>query len=143
MCCDHGQVLDLPPAAIEMLAHYRRLRSRQPWAWGGEHIPPPFRWSRFAKLGDLLERGMATGEWARALQEVRGGGGPAGIGVRRDGRYRAGPPRLLIPGRTVQIDLVTEDDLDTVDVGEAPFHGAVRMCAAATLRLVSPSCARW
>jgi hypothetical protein len=143
MCCDHGQVLDLPPAAIEMLAHYRRLSNEQPWAWGGELIPPPFRWSRFAKLGDLLERGTATGDWAGALREIIGDEVPAGIVVRRDGEYRTGPPRLLIPGRTVQIDVITEDDLETVDVGEAPFHGAVRMCAPATLRLVSPSCARW
>ncbi|MEV6492475.1 CehA/McbA family metallohydrolase [Actinoplanes sp. NPDC051633] len=143
MCCDHDQVLDLPPAAIEMLAHYRELRRRQPWAWGGEDIPPPFRWARFAKLGDLIERGTRSGDWPGALQEVIGDDVPAGIVVRRGGEYRSGPPRLLIPGRTVPIDLVTEDDLETVDVGEAPFHGAVRMCAAVTLRLKSPACARW
>jgi hypothetical protein len=143
MCCDHDQVLDLPPAAIEMLAHYRELRRQQPWAWGGEDIPPPFRWARFAKLGDLIERGTRSGDWPGALQEVIGDDVPAGIVVRRGGEYRSGPPRLLIPGRTVPIDLVTEDDLETVDVGEAPFHGAVRMCAAVTLRLKSPACARW
>ncbi len=144
MCCDHGPALDLPPAVIEMLAHYRDLQRRHGWDWGEEQLPALFRWSRFQLLGPVLERAGADGDWAGALRSVIGDDVPSGIVViRADGRADTGPPRPLIAGRTVPIDVVRPDGIETVDVAEAPFHGAVRMCESAELHLRSPRCARW
>ena len=146
MCCDHGPALRLPPAVIEMLARYRDLHRRHGWDWGGEDLPATFRWARFQLLGPVLEHAGPDGDWAGALRAVIGDEVPAGIVlIGEDGRARTGAPRPLIPGRTVPIDVVTAGDVTTVDVGEAqaPFHGAVRMCARAELRLRAPRCARW
>jgi hypothetical protein len=144
MCCEHGPALDLPPAVIEMLAHYRDLQRRHGWDWGDEHLPDLFRWSRFQLLGPVLERAGADGDWAGALRSVIGDDVPAGIVViRANARAGTGPPRPLIAGHTVPIDVVTDDGIETVDVAEPPFHGAVRMCDTARLHLRSPRCARW
>jgi hypothetical protein len=34
VCCDDDTALDLPPAVIEMLARYRRMRAEQGVGWG-------------------------------------------------------------------------------------------------------------
>ena len=51
VCCHDDDALDLPPAVIEMLARYRRMRAEQGVGWGEEAFPDMFRWARFARLG--------------------------------------------------------------------------------------------
>ncbi len=55
MCCHDDAALDLPPAVIEMVARYRRLRAEQGVGWGEEAFPDMFRWARFARLGPMPE----------------------------------------------------------------------------------------
>lgn len=43
MCCHDDAALDLPPAVIEMVARYRRLRAEQGVGWGEEAFPDMFR----------------------------------------------------------------------------------------------------
>ena len=56
VCCDDDAALDLPPAVIEMLARYRRMRAEQGVGWGEEAFPDMFRWARFSRLGPGLRR---------------------------------------------------------------------------------------
>jgi hypothetical protein len=144
MCCEHARALHLPPAVIEMLARYRDLQRRHGWDWGAERLPDYFRWARFALLGPVMERAGESGDWAAAVREVIGDGEvPAGIVIIDGTRVRTGPPRPLIAGHTVPIDVIREGEIETVDVGEAPFHGAVRRYEKAELRLVVAECSRW
>jgi hypothetical protein len=144
MCCEHGQTLDLPPAAIEMLARYRDLQRRHGWDWGEESPPAYFRWARFALLGPVMERVGEDGDWAGAVRSVIGDGAvPAGMVIIDGDAVRSGPPRPLIAGHTVPIDVIRDGGIETVDVAEAPFHGAVQACDTARLHLVAAACARW
>src|SRR4051812_29682613 len=122
MCCHDAHTLDLPPAVIEMLAHYRRLQHERGWDWGDDHLPGLFRWARFALLGPVMERAGPDGDWAGALRSVLGDEVPAGIVVIRDGLAITGPPRPVIPGRTTPIDVVVDDTIETVDVGGEIFR---------------------
>jgi hypothetical protein len=45
MCCQDTTTLNLPPAVIEALAHYRRLLEERGWDWGDEQLPDFFRWA--------------------------------------------------------------------------------------------------
>jgi len=118
----------------------------------------------------------ASGDWAGAVRAAVGADVPAGLAlvtVEADGGLtaRTGPARPVVPGTTVQIDVVLDaagrDLVFTVDGDEVPAHGAglrtvdaagpiVVTCgaarctidavvptAAATLRLDSPHGARW
>jgi hypothetical protein len=144
MCCEHAQTLDLPPAVIEMLARYRDLQRRHGWDWGEESLPDSFRWARFSLIGPVMDRVGEDGDWAGAIRSVIGDGPvPAGIVVIEGDRVRTGPPRPLIAGHTVPIDVIRDGDIETVDVGEAPFHGAVRRYDSAELRLRAAECSRW
>src|SRR3954471_15398656 len=115
MCCDDEVVLDLPPAVIEALARYRRMRAEQGFGWGEEQIPELFRWARFARLGPVFAELSAGGGWAGA----GGGAGappapaaraPAGLGLpspppaARPSPPPA-PPRPVIAGSPVQVDV--------------------------------------
>ena len=143
MCCGHARTLDLPPPVLEMLARYRDLQRRHGWDWGEENLPGAFRWARFGLLGPVMERAGESGDWAGAVRSVIGDGPvPAGIVVIDGTGTRTGPPRPLIPGHTVPIDVIRDGDIETVDVGKAPFHGAVEMHPAAELHLRTPDCAR-
>jgi hypothetical protein len=144
MCCEHAQALDLPPAVIEMLARYRDLQRRHGWDWGEESLPDSFRWARFSLIGPVMDRVGEDGDWAGAIRSVIGEGPvPAGIVVIEGDRVRTGPPRPLIAGHTVPIDVIRDGDIETVDVGAAPFHGAVRRYDSAELRLLAAECSRW
>jgi hypothetical protein len=55
VCCQETRMLNLPPEAIEALAHYRKLRDRRGWDWGEEGLPDFFRWARFSLLGPVFD----------------------------------------------------------------------------------------
>ena len=78
MCCHDDAALDLPPAVIEMVARYRRLRAEQGVGWGEEAFPDMFRWARFARLGPAFD------EFARPAT------GPARCGPRSAPTSRPG-----------------------------------------------------
>ncbi|MHC1557729.1 CehA/McbA family metallohydrolase [Actinomycetospora sp. C-140] len=114
MCCQDDEVLDLPPAAIEALAHYRRLRDERRWDWGSEDLPEFFRLARFSRLGDLTAALAATGgDWSLAIRRVAGehpGPGLVVLSVDADGvlTSRVGTPRLAVAGRPSTVDVVVE-----------------------------------
>jgi hypothetical protein len=161
MCCGDDEALDLPPAVIEMLARYRALRDEHGWDWGGEEIDM-FRWARFSRLGDVYAAFEQLGDWGRAVRTVVGLDPPAGIVLVRstdDGLdVRCGPPRPVMPGATVPLDVVLDGpagvSVETVDAGPegatvtvdgtpVSLGAALRPVPAARLRLRSPRCARW
>jgi hypothetical protein len=117
MCCQDTTTLNLPPAVIEALAHYRRLLEERGWDWGDEQLPDFFRWARFSLLGPLFEAVDDTGDWARAIRLVIGGDVPPGIIVvrideRRELRADLGETRVAIPGHTVPVDVVIDSAVD-------------------------------
>ena len=136
MCCHDDAALDLPPAVIEMVARYRRMRAEQGVGWGEEAFPDMFRWARFARLGPAFDAFAASGDWAGAVRAAVGADVPAGLAlvtVGADGGLtaRTGPARPVVPGTTVQIDVVLDSTADrdlvfTVDGAEVPVpaHGA-------------------
>jgi len=136
MCCDDDAKLGLPPAVIEMLAHYRQLQAQQGWGWGEEALPDFFRWARFSLLGETFERFAGSGDWGRAVREAVGDTPPAGLVLVRishegEPTLAAGPPRPVIEGRSTPIDVVldaaAEDDLTVGVAGAAvtvPAGGA-------------------
>lgn len=117
MCCQDEVVLDLPPAVIEMMARYRRMRDEQGFGWGELDIPEMFRWARFARLGPVFAEFSASGDWAGAVRAAVGSAVPAGlvlVAVGADGVpvVRTGPARPVIRGATVQIDVVVDSAAD-------------------------------
>ena len=115
VCCDDDTALDLPPAVIEMLARYRRMHAEQGVGWGEEAFPDMFRWARFSRLGPAFDEFAASGDWAGAVRAAVGDDVPAGIAlvsIGADGELsaRTGPPRPVVPGATVQIDVVLDTD---------------------------------
>ncbi len=130
MCCHDDAALDLPPAVIEMVARYRRMRAEQGVGWGEEAFPDMFRWARFARLGPAFDEFAASGDWAGAVRAAVGADVPAGLAlvtVGPDGGLtaRTGPPRPVVPGTTVQIDVVLHSTADrdlvvAVDGAEVP-----------------------
>ncbi|HWM59117.1 MAG TPA: CehA/McbA family metallohydrolase [Pseudonocardia sp.] len=130
MCCAEEALLRLPAAVIEMLARYRRLRDEQGIGWGEDELPEFFRWARFSRLGPAFAEFAATGDWAGAVRTAVGERVPAGlvlIMVGGDGGLsaRVGPPRPVVPGATVQLDVVIDsaaprDLLVTVAGQEVP-----------------------
>jgi hypothetical protein len=113
MCCGDAEVLDLPPAVIEMLARYRGLQAERAWDWGDDRVEM-FRWARFAALGDVFAAYGETGDWPRAVRDVVGTDPPAGIAVVRvrDGAVavHCGPPRPVVAGVPVPLDVVVVVD---------------------------------
>ncbi|HKQ42073.1 MAG TPA: hypothetical protein VJT79_06290, partial [Pseudonocardia sp.] len=111
MCCGDAEVLDLPPAVIEMLARYRGLSAERGWDWGDDRIDM-FRWARFAALGDVFAAYGATGDWLRAVRDVVGTDPPSGVAVVRvrDGgiAVHCGPPRPVVTGVPMPLDVVVD-----------------------------------
>ena len=111
--------LGLPPAVIEMLARYRRMRDEQGYGWGEDGA------------AGLLPVGPVQPARAgvRRVRGVRGlVGGGAGGGRRRGARgaaagvgrlpaaqlsARGGPPRPVIAGSAVPVDVVLDSAADT------------------------------
>src|SRR5919202_1705047 len=98
MCCGDEEELGLPPAVIEMLARYRRLRDEQGFGWGEAALPDFFRWARFSVLGPAFDEFAASGDWSAAVRAAIGDEVPAGlvlVTVGADGGLsaRTGPPR--------------------------------------------------
>ena len=127
MCCDDDRVLDLPAAAIEALAHYRRLRDQQGWGWGDDELPEFFRLARFSRLGDLTDALAATGgDWPAAIRRVAGDTPAPGLvvlDVDAGGTVtpRVGVPRLACAGRPVTLDVVVDSVVDAeLDVAGTP-----------------------
>src|SRR4051794_23868705 len=113
VCCADDDVLDLPPAVIEMVARYRRMRAEQGVGWGEDAFPDMFRWARFARLGAAFDAMATSGDWAGAVRAAVGDEVPAGVALVRvaaDGRLvtRTGPPRPVVAGATVPIDVVLD-----------------------------------
>ena len=70
-----------------------------------------FRWARFSRLGPAFDEFAASGDWAGAVRAAVGDDVPSGIAlvsIGADGELtaRTGPPRPVVPGATVQIDVV-------------------------------------
>ena len=111
MCCGDAEVLDLPPAVIEMLARYRGLAAERGWDWGDDRIEM-FRWARFAALGDVFAAYGDTGDWLRAVRDVVGTDPPSGVAVVRvrDGgiTVHCGPPRPVVAGVPMPLDVVVD-----------------------------------
>jgi hypothetical protein len=173
VCCQDDEALDLPPAVIEALAHYRRLAEQRGWDWGGEDLPDFFRWGRFSRIGDVMTAAAETGDWARAARDVveAAGGDPGVLRVVLDGPVPEGPRRLAVAGRPTPVDLVLEAapgsvvDVDgrsvTVQVGGVVLDAlevdgarptvtvngieirAADPCKAATLTLRADGWSRW
>jgi hypothetical protein len=127
MCCGADEVLGLPPAVIEMLARYRRLRDEQGFGWGEEALPDLFRWSRFSVLGPAFDEFAQTGDWATAVRAaVREDSPPAGVAVvsiaaGRELTVRPGPRRVGLAGRPRPVDVLLLSAADgdlTVSVGD-------------------------
>ena len=100
MCCGDAEVLDLPPAVIDMLARYRGPFGRAGWDWGDERVEM-FRWARFSPLGDVFAAYGDTGDWPQAVRDVVGSDPPPGIVVVRvpkAGHVHCGPPRPVVAG---------------------------------------------
>jgi hypothetical protein len=121
MCCEDDGALHLPPAVIEMVARYRRLRDEQGFGWGENALPDFFRWARFSRLGPVFDEFAASGDWAQAVRAAVGNEVPAGLVLVRidaDGALsaRTGPLRPAIAGGEVQVDVVVDSALvhDTV-----------------------------
>src|SRR6476661_5224518 len=113
MSCHDDAALDLPPAVIEMVARYRRMRAEQGVGWGEEAFPDMFRWARFARLGPAFTEFATSGDWAGAVRAAVGADVPAGLAlvtVGPDGGLtaRTGPARPVVPGTTMQIDVVLD-----------------------------------
>ena len=119
MCCGDAEVLDLPPAVIEMLARYRGLSAERGWDWGDDRIEM-FRWARFAALGDVFAAYGDTGDWLRAVRDVVGTDPPSGIAVVRvrDGgiTVHCGPPRPVVAGVPMPLDVVVDADCEVAAV---------------------------
>ena len=136
VCCDEDAPLDLPPAVIEMVARYRRMRAEQGVGWGEKAFPDMFRWARFSRLGPAFDEFAASGDWAGAVRSAVGDEVPAGIAlvtIAADGGLtaRSGPQRPVVPGAAVPIDVVLDSgadrDLVVIVDGEAvpvPAGGA-------------------
>jgi hypothetical protein len=130
VCCEEEALLRLPAAVIEMLARYRRLRDEQGIGWGEDELPEFFRWARFSRLGPAFAEFAATGDWAGAVRTAVGERVPAGLVLIMVGgegglSARVGPPRPVVPGATVQLDVVIDsaaprDLLVTVAGQEVP-----------------------
>src|SRR5688500_17131141 len=118
MCCGEEEELGLPPAVIEMLARYRRLRDEQGFGWGEDALPDFFRWARFSMLGPAFDEFAASGDWSAAVRAAIGDEVPAGlvvVSLAADGGLTAaaGPPRPVIRGATVPVDVVLDSALGT------------------------------
>src|SRR5215212_1936564 len=117
MCCQDDAVLGLPPAVLEMLARYERMRREHGFGWGEEPLPEFFRWARFSRLGPAFAGFAASQDWRAAIRTAVGDDPPAGILrvlVAADGSLavRAGPPRPVVPGVTGQVEVVVDSDGD-------------------------------
>ncbi len=149
MCCDDGDVLDLPAEVIEMLVRYRRMRDEQGWGWGEQALPDFFRWSRFSRLGTAWDEFAASGDWGAAVRAAIGDGDPpAGVvvvTVGSDGTLacRVGRLRPAVAGTPVAVDVLlesrAEDDV-TVEVGGVgvPVPAGGRGCARWTSTPLTP-----
>ncbi|HEX8803265.1 MAG TPA: CehA/McbA family metallohydrolase [Acidimicrobiales bacterium] len=139
MCCQDTEVLDLPPAVIEMLAHYRRLQAERSWDWGDDRIEM-FRWARFSRLGDVFAAMAETGDWPAAVRSVVGDEVPAGVVVVALGpdgpSARTGPPRPVVAGRTTPIDVVVDSALDRAAVVEVAGEPVPVAAGGAAVRTV-------
>ena len=118
MCCGDDEELGLPPAVIEMLARYRRMRDRQGYGWGEDGLPDFFRWARFSLLGPAFDGFAASRDWSAAVRAAIGDEVPAGlllVSVGAGGRLsaRGGPPRPVIVGSSVPVDVVLDSAADT------------------------------
>jgi len=116
VCCDDEVAPDLPPAVIEMVARYRRMRAEQGVGWGEEAFPDMFRWARFARLGPAFQEFAASGDWAGAVRAAVGepvaGIVLVRVGADGDLAARTGAPRPVVPGSTVPIDVVLDSAAD-------------------------------
>ena len=124
MCCGDTETFDLPPAAIEAIAHYRRLRAERGNDWGDERLEF-VRWASYALVGPSLGRYMETGDLPGAVRGVLAEGIPSGVVVVTLGanganganggstRAAAGPLRLAIAGNPTRVDIVLDSATDT------------------------------
>ena len=108
-----GEKLGLPPAVIEMLARYRGLHDEQGYGWGEDELPDFFRWARFSLLGPAFDEFAGSGDWSAAVRAAVGDEVPAGlllvsIGDGGELAARGGPPRPVIAGSTVPVDVVLD-----------------------------------
>ena len=145
MCCHDDDVLDLPAAAIEALAHYRRLRDQQGWGWGDDELPEFFRLARFSRLGDLTDALAATGgDWPAAIRRVAGDTPAPGLvvlDVDAGGTVtpRVGAPRLACAGRPVTLDVVVDSLVDAeLDVAGTPVRVEAGGAAVVTVDVDGP-----
>lgn len=116
MCCGDDGALNLPPAVIEMVARYRRLRDEQGFGWGEEALPDFFRWARFSRLGPAFDEFAASGDWAQAVRAAVGDEVPPGLVLVRIDAAGAlsaltGPTRPAIAAGEVQVDVVVDSAL--------------------------------
>lgn len=129
MCCEEEDALELPPAVIEMVARYRRMRDEQGFGWGEQALPDFFRWARFSRLGPVFDEFAASGDWAGAVRAAIGDGVPAGLVLVRltpsgELTARTGTPLPVIPESTAQLDVVIDSELDreaTVTIAGEPM----------------------
>jgi hypothetical protein len=117
VCCHDDAVLDLPPAVLEMLGRYERMRREHGFGWGEEELPEFFRWARFSRLGPAFAEFTMSQDWAAAVRAAVGDHPPAGIVrvlVRANGSLalRTGPARPVVRGLTAQVEVVVDSVAD-------------------------------
>jgi hypothetical protein len=127
VCCHEDAVLELPPAVVEMLARYRRLRAEQGFGWGEDALPEFFTWARFSRLGAAFAEFAASQDWAGAIRAAVGSRPPAGmvrVQVAADGALtaRTGSARPVIRGGVVPVEVVVDSAMDRDVVVTASGH---------------------
>ena len=110
-------MLDQPPAVLEMLARYERMRREQGFGWGEEDLAEFWGWARFSRLGPAFADFAVSQDWAAAVRTAVGDHPPAGVVrilVAADGSLsaRTGPPRPVVRGVTAQIEVIVDSAAD-------------------------------
>src|SRR5690348_12722491 len=117
VCCQDDAVLDQPPAVLEMLARYERMRREQGFGWGEEDLAEFWGWARFSRLGPAFADFVVSQDWAAAVRTAVGDHPPAGVVrilVAADGSLsaRTGRPRPVVRGVTAQIEVIVDSAAD-------------------------------
>ena len=110
-------MLDQPPAVLEMLARYERMRREQGFGWGEEDLAEFWGWARFSRLGPAFADFAVSQDWAAAVRTAVGDHPPAGVVrilVAADGSLsaRTGRPRPVVRGVTAQIEVIVDSAAD-------------------------------
>lgn len=149
MCCELPDAVVVPPPVAEMLAEYRRLQATSVLDWGHE-VPAVLgaEYGRFFDLSRLWPLVVETGDWSAAVRRSLPDHPPRGLIVARVSRADielvSGPLPLLVPGRTTEIGILLDSQVEKeqfVTVGERRHRVGARAVALvdATVTFEAPT----